>query len=289
MAGKDIVKDETPSDPKFMVLPEGQTAMVDYGEDAGTGFENQSVDDVSIPFIDILQPGSPEVVTAGKGGARAGEIINRVTGETWEGDTGIVVIPAITEHVYTEWKPKKGPNGETLPGGFVARHALEEEMSQRARKESPFKPFRLPNGNDLLETFYVPSLQVDESTGNYSPVILAFGSTKIPAYKNWMYIARAIQVLTKPVEQGGRRVNPPLFSHKYRITTKMKEKDGNRWFIPVIGFAGKDAETSRLLPNDQAYLAARDVKVSYTRGDIKADYAKTSADVTVQDDGKPPF
>ena len=31
------------------------TAIVDYGDDAGAGFENQTQDDFGIPFIDILQ------------------------------------------------------------------------------------------------------------------------------------------------------------------------------------------------------------------------------------------
>lgn len=279
-------KDEKKDDPKSQELAKVNTSIVDYGEDAGSGFENQTTADVSVPFIDVLQPGSPEVVTAGKGGARAGEIINRVSGEIWDGDKGIVVIPAITEHCYTEWKPKKGPNGETLPGGFVARHELTEAICQEAREKSPFKAYRLPNGNDLQETFYVPLLMVDEGTGNFAPAIMPFVSTKIQSYKNWMYIARALQVLTP----AGQRVNPPLFSTKYRITTKMREKDGNRWFVPVIAFAvNNDAEASRLLPTDQAYLAARGVKQAYTSGTIKADYSKTSGDSNAVDGEKPPF
>jgi hypothetical protein len=31
----------------------------DYGQDAGAGFENQTSEDVSVPFIVLLQPGSP--------------------------------------------------------------------------------------------------------------------------------------------------------------------------------------------------------------------------------------
>jgi hypothetical protein len=252
--------------------------VVDYGEDAGAGFENQTKEDFSLPFIDILQPGSPEVLSAGRDGARAGMIINRVTGEVWEADVdqpgtpGIVVIPSITDHCYTEWKPRNGPNGETLKGGFVARHELTEPIVATARNENAFKAFRMPNGNDLQETFYVFGLQV--SGEGSAPIGLAFGSTKIKGYKSWMYIARAIQVLNS----AGNRVNPPLFSHKYRIKTKKRVDGTKTWYIPVVSFEGADAESSRLTPADQLYQLARGVMSAYNSGALKADYSKTSAE-----------
>lgn len=254
-------------------------SVVDYGEDAGAGFQNQSKDDVALPFIDILQPGSPEVQGAERDGARAGMIINRVTGEVFEAlDTisdapGIIVVPSITEHLYTEWKPKKGPNDELLKGGFVGRHELVEPVVKEAREKSPFKAFRLPNGNDLLETFYVYGLQLFDD-GSTAPVAMAFGSTKIRAYKSWMYIARAIQVLTP----SNNRANPPLYSHAYRIRTKKKVEGSNTWYIPVIGFTGADAESSRYTPDDAVYQAARAVEKAYLSGAVKPDYSKTGAE-----------
>lgn len=262
-------------------------SVVDYGDDAGAGFENQTSDDVGLPFIDILQGQSPEVLQAGKKGARAGEIINRNTGETWDGEEGIIIIPAITEHCYTEWKPRKGPNGEQLQGGFVARHELTEEICQKARAESPFKAYRLPNGNDLLETFYTYCLQISND-GSISPIVLAFTSTKIKSYKTWMTIARSIMVLTSvnpPVKK-----NPPLFAHRYKYTTKLRQKDGNNWFIPVIGFAGASPEESRLAPNDPLYQRARDVRDAFQGGTVKADYKKTTVEKgEPTEDGKAPF
>ena len=77
----------------------GAIATYDYGEDVGAGFENQSKDDLALPFIDILQPTSPEVVksqAAQSDGIRAGMIVNRVTGEVFDGKKGIAIIPAIT-------------------------------------------------------------------------------------------------------------------------------------------------------------------------------------------------
>lgn len=269
--------------------PKPSMSTVDYGEDAGAGFQNQTQDDVSLPFIDVLQPGSPEVLASSDGGVRAGMIINRVTGEVFEAvddKPGVVIVPAITEHCYTEWKPKKGPGGELLKGGFVGRHELAEDVVKKARAESPFKAFRMPSGNDLLETFYVFGLQAFED-GSTAPVGFAFGSTKIKAYKSWMYIARAIQVLAP----NGARVNPPLFSHSYRITTKMRKDGGNTWFVPVVGFSGEDAEGSRLLPTDATYIAARGVMQAYGSGTLKADYSKTSGDSVASeaDPKKAPF
>lgn len=263
-------------------------AVVDYGDDAGAGFENQTKDDVGIPFIDILQPGSPEVQDGGMPGAKAGMIINRTTGEIWDTtktDEQFYFCPAITEHCYTEWKPRQDAQGNQLKGGFVARHELTEEICQKARTEQPFKVYKLQNGNDLIETFYTPS-NIVSPNGGFAPAMLAFTSSKIKPYKAFSYIARAIMV---PDGKGNMK-NPPLWSHIYKITTK-KKVDGTRtWYIPVIGFkVDNDAEASRLVPGEQLYESTKAMKNAFLKGEVKVDYNKTVNDTVVAEDGKPPF
>ena len=261
-------------------------AVVDYGEDAGAGFQGQTKDESALPFLGILQPGSPEVL-ADESTVKAGTWVNRVTGEFYEGKKGIVVVGIVQEHCYVEWKPKKGPNGEQLKGGFVARHERTEPVCQTAREKSPFKAFRMENGNDLVETFYVPALVIDEESEyeTFAPVMLSFSSTHIKAYKNWSYIEKGIMV-PKP---GGGLQNPPFFGHKYRLTTLKKVDGGNTWFVPVIGFAGKDAESSRLVPGDLLYEAAKTLKKQFLAGEVKVDYKQTVSDNVQADGEKPPF
>lgn len=289
VAGKAGEKPEDqPNAGAVAVVEKRDLKMVDYGDDAGSGFENQTQDDIGIPFIDILQPGSPEVQDQPEGGARAGMIINRTTGEIIDGKKGFVFVPAITEHCYTEWKPRKDANDNPLKGGFVARHELTEDIVIKARVEAPFKAYKMPNGNELLETFYVPSSIVDDDTGGYAPAMLAFTSSKIKPYKGFSYVARAIMV-PKP---GGGMQNPPIFSHKYRYTTLMKREGAKTWYIPVITFeVPNDAEASRLAPGDLLYEGTKAMKLAYQKGEVKVDLSKTSDDRVGNDDPnvKPPF
>ena len=50
----------------------------DYGEYSHSGFEGTTVNDLSIPFINVLQPLSPEVTDQTIEGAKAGDLLNSV-------------------------------------------------------------------------------------------------------------------------------------------------------------------------------------------------------------------
>src|SRR5690242_478415 len=92
--GKELTTQE-PSGSTDMAMYEG------YEADRGAGFENQTAEDISVPFIEILQSNSPEVAV--EDGPRPGTLINRTTGEIFPGKDGIPFIPAVTNHVVVEW------------------------------------------------------------------------------------------------------------------------------------------------------------------------------------------
>jgi hypothetical protein len=105
------------------------TEVLDFGDDAGLGYENQSNDDIQIPFINVLQGLSPEV-TAEDSDYKAGMIFNTVTQEAVKGSEGMVIVPVTTQHIFVEWIPRdKG-------GGYVGTHLPESEVVQKAKAES---------------------------------------------------------------------------------------------------------------------------------------------------------
>lgn len=232
-----------------------------YGADAGAGFENQTSEDVSIPFLVVLQPGSPEVQGEEAIG-RAGMIMNRATGEMFSGKEGISFIPSTTQHLMVEWTPRdKG-------GGFQGSHAVDSDLAKRVRNSQALGAYVHPdNGNDLIETFYVYGLVLDKD-GIGQPAVIACSSTHIRAYKDWMYRARSVVI---PLPEGRRLTNLPLFSHAYRIRTERQEKNGNTWFIPQVNWAGDSAPDSRLHPSSDLYQAAKALREAVSTGARKAD------------------
>lgn len=230
-----------------------------YVEDSGSGFENQTSEDVAIPFISLLQPGSPEV-QGEEAVAKAGMLINKTTGDVISGKEGVSFVPAYTEHLMVEWTPReKG-------GGIVARHAIDSDLAKRVRETQPFGEYKTESGNDLVETYYCYGVALDAEANGY-PAVLSFSSTMIRAYKGWMFRARSVVVA---LPDGRKLTKLPLFSHGYRLRTERQEKNGHTWYTPVIGFAGENAEASRLPPSSDLYQMAKGVKEAISSGMARA-------------------
>ena len=233
-----------------------------YAEDRGAGFEGQTSEDMSVPFLTILQPGSPEV-QGEEAVAKAGMIVNRTTGEIISGKEGVTVIPVFTEHMLMEWVPlEKG-------GGLVGRHTIDSDLARDVRATQPLGAYKHPsgNGNELLETFYVYSIALTED-GSPHPATLAFKSTDIKGYKDWMFRARSI-VISNPAT-GQKLTQLPLFSHAYRLRTAHNSKNNYTWYTAVIGFAGENAAASRLAPSSELYQLAKTLKDAVSSGRLKA-------------------
>lgn len=260
------------------------TAVAEYGayaDYAGAGFENQTSDDYSIPFLQILQALSPQLQD--NEALRQGMILNTVTGEIFEGKAGIAFVPATTQHVYVEWKPRDAG------GGFVGIHEPSSDLVRNCVANQPFGDYKTPDGNELIETFYVYGVAIDADE-NVSQAVLAFSSSKIKKYKGWMTKAKTIQL---PLPDG-RRIPAPLFAHKYRLKTLSEKNNKGQFFNWDIAFDGSNAIEARLLPNDPLFQSAVAIKTLIEGGKARAAYesqAPGSADEGAQGaaGGKPVF
>lgn len=234
-----------------------------YEADRGAGFENQTAEDISVPFIEVLQAQSPEVMV--EDGPKAGTFINRTTGEIFSGKEGVAFIPAVTSHVVVEWVPReKG-------GGIVGTYDLDDPLIVKVRNEQPLGKYTHPtNGNDLIETFYVYGLFIPPDGSAPHPAVLAFSSTRIKAYKDWMFRARSI-VIALP--DGRKLTKLPLFSHQYRLTTVAQENTKGKWSGLLVKFNGDNAEAARIAPNADLYVMAKGLCEDVNAGRKKADLA----------------
>lgn len=250
----------------------------DYSEYAGQGFESHTRDDYAVPFLGVLQSNSP--LLENNATARAGMIVNTVTNETYDGKKGVLFIPVDTQHMVIEWKPR------LQGGGFVAQHPLDAPVVVKAKAEQEFGKYKTVKGdeksNDLIETFSVYGIFVAED-GTTEQMIISFASTKIKIYKRWMTKARTIQVALPD----GRRINPPLYAHKYRITSVAEKNAKGSFYNFNIDFDEGNAEKCRLPTNSSLFQAGKAFFELLKTGNIKAAY-DTQAQPTDTDEEPAP-
>lgn len=270
-----------------------------YADDAGGGFENQTQEDKSMPFLQVLQTGSPQCKPRDPKqitGAIAGMIINTITGELFDGEEGAIVIPVLTDHCFCEWKPRDQGGGGN---GFVARHEISSVIVSDARQKATDRN-RLKNGNnELVETFYMYGLvqrpKIDlrkgfpdqlsdlidlDAVGD--PVLIPFTSTKIKPYKTITTQTGMFKIPGLPHPQN----QPPLWAFPLWFTTALEKRDQGDSFNYRIKFAGgSKIELEKLLPRfDQEkqehtlYNAARELRRAISAGMVKVDYNKQNAD-----------
>lgn len=238
-----------------------------YDEDAGLGFGNQTSDYIAIPFISILESNSAEV-TAEEPLGKAGDIINRTTGDVTPGKEGVVFVCGHTDRAFLEWVPIDDG------GGLVAEYKPEDPFVVEAlRKGGGLGKIELDNGNELVETFYAYGVLVDDH-GDPAPAVLTFTSTRIKAFKGWQYKAR--QIMGRRAD--GSRFQMPLMAHKWRMTTERTQKGQNVWHVPVIKLEGGAADTARIAPDDPAYHAAKSVRDGVMSGEMAADRENAAQD-----------
>lgn len=215
----------TKEEKKVAKKEENLPAAIDFAADAGAGFEDSDKDSFAIPFLSILQSGSPQCKRSDGAyipGAQEGMMFNSVTNEVIDGDKGILVIPAYYNRNFIEWIPR----GEG--GGIAGVHTVPEadELSKTLRtitvvdngKEKEVQV--LDNGNTLSDTRNHYLLIVNED-GSTSPVVCGMSSSQIKESKKWMTMMQGIKI---------NGVEAPMMSQIYRITTVPKSNNEGSWY-----------------------------------------------------------
>lgn len=253
----------------------------DYGENAvdvgevARGFEGQTNEDVSIPFVKLLQPNSPEVARQEIEGIVAGAYFNTVTKQFYKNPSGMLYIAACTRHEYLQWRP------QDEGGGFVGRFSIEDPVVLKAKSGAEFGSYYVDaegrtgdKGDELSETFTLFGVVCDESSV-LSMAILPFKGTGIKCYKNMMTQLRSNTIL-----QGGKKKNPPLFANLLKFTSEFKSKDKNSWWVPVYTPAKGSVTDSLVSQNDERFIQALAVErmIKANSAQIDASYAKMQSD-----------
>lgn len=275
--------------------PETQALEVfDYGDDAGQGFENQDMSDRKLPIIELLQSNSPKVVQS-KGKIYAGQFRNTVTEEIYD---EVYLVPAITDHCWTEWVPRDDG------GGFRGRHPKSSKVvadavarnQGRAIGKLPVPQPPDPKTNkpqpthELVESFEIYAILYDPKTDELLGfAMIPFVSTKIKVYRAWN---SAIGNFAPTI--GGKKLAPgqvPIFAHRVKMTSESETKASNTYMIPVLSPAqgGDDLKNSLLARNDLRYIAAKKLHDDVLAGHAKAAYETTEQEAGVDPESGVPF
>lgn len=263
----------------------GAIAIADFEADAGAGFENQTRDDMVIPFLKLMQGLSKEVKAKGST-LRAGMLVNSATGEAYDGDEGVEIVPALTEHCYIEYRQRD--NG----GGFVAKHdvnsdVIRDAQALAAKLNRPFGKLYTeysddgkPTGNELTETFSLYAIVCEDGQPN-GFVVIAFDSTDIKFYKKWN---TGIASFMLPKADGSGKFNPAMFAHLVRVTTAEHKYPAGESFNYVLKPAKGSIRESLLSAKDPRYIAGKDLRDLVNQGIAKA--AMETAEVRPEAEAK---
>jgi|TARA_R110000823_G_scaffold117463_2_gene240881 hypothetical protein len=228
-----------------------------FEADAGiqTGVITQ--EDLALPFLKILGQLSPEVNKRdGKyvEGAEPGMIFNSVTGELFNGEKGVPVIPCYYKLEYVEWKDR-GKDGSGAP---VTIYPSSSDIMTKTTRGGDFKD-RLPNGNYIEKT-----AQHFVVVGSSSPTtaLIAMKSTQLKISRKWNSMMQSIKMQGK-----NGLFTPVCFSHIYQLKTVQQSNDKGTWF-------GWEVTKNGPIEDAGMYQQAKTFAESISKGDIQVKHGE---------------
>lgn len=255
--------------------PAPQFIMDALGESGGGGFDQADSDSYAIPFLRVLQSGSPEVDETKRSPqfieeARAGEFINTVSRERYSGKEGVLFVPCAYQRRFLRWAPR----GDS--GGFRGELTREEVEAAQRRGElididgrTYFRDGDSRNPKELhrcVDTRSHYGLVIDANAADgvtVSEVLLSLGSTQIKKSKMLMTLLANVRAGT---------VRPPMWSNVVRITTVAESNDEGSWY--GVNFALYGFVQSPLV-----YAAGKEFYERVLGGEVKVDYERAGPDI----------
>lgn len=234
------------------------TAMDDqYLAHAGAGFEEAGAEAFAIPFLSILQSGSPQVKKSDGAyikGAEEGMLFNSVTNEVYSGEDGVEVIPCHYTQRFIEWKLRE------QGGGFVGEHLPNDPIVGECVRDDKGRSIT-PAGNQLTDTrnHYV----LIRKDGTLTPAIMSISSSQIKKSKQWMSMMQGIKVKNP---QTGMFEIAPMYSNYFVVKTTPESNDKGSWFGYKFELGGKVSDAGEFA---EAQGFAHAIKAGMTKVERK--------------------
>jgi|TARA_A100001515_G_scaffold2511_2_gene2515 hypothetical protein len=185
--------------------------------DQAGGMEGMRQGDFAMPFLRVLGQLSPEVNKRDSkyvDGAEPGMIFNTVTGQAYDGEKGVNVLPCGYKREYVEWSDRG--EGTSAP---IAIHAVDSGIIEKTTRGADYKD-RLANGNYLENTASYFVMMED-----LSQALITMKSTQLKVSRSWNSMMNSIKLQGK-----NGMFTPASYSHVYNLSTVQQSNDKGTWF-----------------------------------------------------------
>ena len=223
-----------------------------FEADANQGAQNISQEDLALPFLKVLGQLSPEINSRDAKyikGAQPGMILNTVTGDYYDGEKGINVLPVFYKRQYIEWQDR----GASM-GAPVAIHEVDSDLLSKVTRDKSNKD-RLPNGNYLENTAsHFVILMGDTPT----TALISMKATQLKISRKWNSMMMGIKMQGK-----SGLFTPPTYSHIYNLKTVQQSNDKGTWF-------GWDVSKVGPVQDKSVYDIAKNFADRVSKGEVQA-------------------
>ena len=230
----------------------GALATNIFEADANQGAQNIAQDDLALPFLKVLGQLSPEINSRDAKyikGAQPGMILNTVTGDYYDGEKGINVLPVFYKRQYIEWQDR----GASL-GAPVAIHEVDSDLLSKVTRDKSNKD-RLPNGNYLENTASHFVILMGETP---TTALISMKATQLKISRKWNSMMMGIKMQGK-----SGLFTPPTYSHIYNLKTVQMSNDKGTWF-------GWDVSKVGPVQDKSVYDIAKNFAERVGKGEIEA-------------------
>ncbi len=252
------------------VATPGASAVVAYDEKALAALQTTDADFAqfdgergSLPFLLVLQALSP-ACTLGKPdyneSARPGMLMHSITKELFKDP--VALTPVAFTRTFNEWVPRLSG------GGFRGAHPVStHEALFNKHKDPKTGKAILPAvdgvANELIETRAFFCL-LNKADGTVEPVVVNMALSQSKAANDWIYM----QKFYSP--PGLERRRYPSYAATYLMSTKLRQKDQNTWFVWNILRSGPT--------NPELFGMAQAFAQEVRGNNVVVDYAASGSD-----------
>ena len=229
-----------------------------FEQDQAGGMEGMGSGDFAMPFLRVLGQLSPEVNKRDAKyveGAEPGMIFNTVTRQTYDGETGVNLVPCGYKREYVEWSDRG--EGTSAP---VAIHSVESGIIKDTTRGADYKD-RLPNGNYLENTASYFVL-----TEAMSQALITMKSTQLKNSRSWNSMMNSIKLKGK-----SGMFTPASYSHVYNLSTVQQSNDKGTWFGWNVTKVGPVQDKNLYEAAKQFASSVGNVQVKHGEGETKSE------------------
>jgi len=225
--------------------------------DQADGMEGMKQGDFAMPFLRVLGQLSPEVNKRDAkyvDGAEPGMIFNTVTGQAYDGEKGVNVLPCGYKREYVEWSDRG--EGTSAP---IAIHSVDSGIIEQTTRGADYKD-RLANGNYLENTASYFVMMED-----MSQALITMKSTQLKVSRSWNSMMNSIKLKGK-----SGMFTPASYSHVYNLSTVQQSNDKGTWFGWSISKVGPVQDKNLYEAAKQFASKVNTMPVKHGEGETKS-------------------